>query len=141
MQAAAHQAEGAGAVRGRVEIIHTEARHAAEAVAAISANALLYRQCPSTADYGLDVRERIVHRHRRGRGAGRALLQAALDWARRHDMQRVRLGVTIQDSPAMHLYTALGFKPIGPPEPLRAGSALMSQGMELVLDTVQARND
>ncbi|MCS5517497.1 hypothetical protein NWF32_29490 [Pseudomonas qingdaonensis] len=41
----------------------------------------------------------------------------------------------------MHLYTALGFKPIGPPEPLRAGSALMSQGMELVLDTVQARND
>lgn len=77
----------------------------------------------------------------RGRGAGRALLRAALDWARRHDMQRVRLGVTIQDSPAMHLYTALGFKPIGPPEPLRAGSALMSQGMELVLDTVQARND
>lgn len=38
-QAAAHQAEGAGAVRGRVEIIHTEARHAAEAVAAIAGNA------------------------------------------------------------------------------------------------------
>ncbi|MDG9980497.1 methyl-accepting chemotaxis protein [Ectopseudomonas oleovorans] len=38
-QAAAHQAEGAGAVRGRVEIIHAEARHAAEAVAAIAGNA------------------------------------------------------------------------------------------------------
>lgn len=38
-QAAAHQAEGAGAVRGRVEVIHAEAQHAAEAVAAIAGNA------------------------------------------------------------------------------------------------------
>ena len=37
-QAAAHQAEGAGAVRGRVEAIHAEAQHAAEAVAAIAGN-------------------------------------------------------------------------------------------------------
>lgn len=33
-QAAAHQAEGANAVRGRVEVIHVEAQRAAEAVAA-----------------------------------------------------------------------------------------------------------
>ena len=38
-QAAAHQAQGAGAVRGRVETIHAEAQHAAEAVAAIAGNA------------------------------------------------------------------------------------------------------
>lgn len=38
-QAAAHQAEGAGAVRGRVEIIHAEAQRAAEAVTAIAGNA------------------------------------------------------------------------------------------------------
>ncbi len=38
-QAAAHQADGAGAVRGRVEIIHAEAQHAAEAVTAIAGNA------------------------------------------------------------------------------------------------------
>lgn len=38
-QAAAHQADGAGAVRGRVEIIHAEAQRAAEAVAAIAGNA------------------------------------------------------------------------------------------------------
>ncbi|WP_429168457.1 type II toxin-antitoxin system RelE/ParE family toxin [Aeromonas rivipollensis] len=46
---------------------HSGAEHAAalvetlltEAIAAISANSLLYRQCPSTADYGLNVRERI----------------------------------------------------------------------------------
>ncbi|VXC16692.1 Methyl-accepting chemotaxis protein [Pseudomonas sp. 8Z] len=37
--AAAHQAQGAGAVRERVEVIHVEARHAAEAVAAIADNA------------------------------------------------------------------------------------------------------
>ncbi|MGG2395628.1 methyl-accepting chemotaxis protein [Pseudomonas sp. SH1-B] len=38
-QAAAHQAEGAGAVRERVEVIHAEARRAAEAVTAIAGNA------------------------------------------------------------------------------------------------------
>ena len=38
-QAAAHQADGAGAVRGRVEIIHAEAQRAVEAVAAIAGNA------------------------------------------------------------------------------------------------------
>lgn len=38
-QAAALQAEGAGAVRGRVEIIHAEAQRAAEAVTAIAGNA------------------------------------------------------------------------------------------------------
>lgn len=38
-QAAAHQAQGAGAVRERVEVIHAEARHAAEAVTAIAGNA------------------------------------------------------------------------------------------------------
>jgi len=38
-QAAAHQADGAGAVRGRVETIHAEAQRAAEAVAAIAGNA------------------------------------------------------------------------------------------------------
>lgn len=30
-----------------------------EAVTAISVNSLFYRRCPSMADYGLDVRERI----------------------------------------------------------------------------------
>lgn len=37
-QAAAHQAEGADAVRGRVEVIHAEAQRAAEAVAATAAS-------------------------------------------------------------------------------------------------------
>lgn len=37
-EAAAHQAEGADAVRGRVEVIHLEARRAAEAVAATASS-------------------------------------------------------------------------------------------------------
>lgn len=37
-EAAAHQAEGAGAVRGRVEVIHLEAQRAAEAVAATASS-------------------------------------------------------------------------------------------------------
>jgi methyl-accepting chemotaxis protein len=36
--AAAHQAEGASAVRGRVEVIHAEAQRAAEAVAATASS-------------------------------------------------------------------------------------------------------
>lgn len=37
-RAAEHQAEGAGAVRGRVDVIHAEARLAAEAVAATASS-------------------------------------------------------------------------------------------------------
>ncbi|MNJ78270.1 Mycothiol acetyltransferase [compost metagenome] len=69
----------------------------------------------------------------RGLGAGRALLQSALDWARRAGMRHVRLGVTAADSPAMRLYRAQGFLPAGPLEPLREGSPLMAQAMALEL--------
>ena len=35
----------------------------------------------------------------------------------------------------MRLYKVSGFHPLGAPEPLREGSALMSQPMELILGT------
>ncbi|WP_319026075.1 GNAT family N-acetyltransferase [Pseudomonas putida] len=69
----------------------------------------------------------------RGTGAGRALLDAAIAWAVTRDAERVCLGVTLADSPAMHLYQSSGFRPVGEPEPLRPGSALTSQPMELHL--------
>ncbi|MGE8062498.1 GNAT family N-acetyltransferase [Pseudomonas sp. NPDC089547] len=69
----------------------------------------------------------------RGCGVGRALLEHAITWASGRGAQRVRLGVTIAESPAMHLYRASGFHDVGLPEPLREGSALMSQPMELNL--------
>lgn len=69
----------------------------------------------------------------RGQGAGRRLLEAAIGWAQQVDARCVRLGVTVQDSPALRLYTALGFRPAGPLEPLREGSRLQSQPMALSL--------
>ncbi|MFK0309819.1 GNAT family N-acetyltransferase [Pseudomonas sp. NPDC090233] len=70
----------------------------------------------------------------RGTGAGRALLDAAITWAASRVAERVCLGVTIADSPAMQLYASAGFNPVGEPEPLRQGSALRSQPMELHLN-------
>lgn len=69
----------------------------------------------------------------RGIGAGRALLASAIDWAESRGAQRVRLGVTIAHTPAMHLYRTGGFCGIGLPEPLRLGCTLKSQSMELSL--------
>ncbi|MEN5033696.1 GNAT family N-acetyltransferase [Pseudomonas sp. TWI929] len=76
----------------------------------------------------------------RGFGVGRALLERALSWARGYGAQRVRLGVTVADSPAMRLYKASGFQPVGIPELLREGSVLMSQAMELNLGSYRESN-
>lgn len=70
----------------------------------------------------------------RGAGAGRALLAESLAWARNIGARRVRLGVTAADSPAMRLYTAHGFRPVGSLEPLRDGSCLLMQEMVFELD-------
>ena len=40
-------------------------------------------------------------------------------------------GVTAANRPAMRLYLAHGFRPVGTLEPLREGSELMAQAMEL----------
>jgi len=69
----------------------------------------------------------------RGQGAGGALLHEALEWAKSVGVRRVCLGVTAADTPAMALYKACGFRPVGALEPLRDGSGLMSQAMELQL--------
>ena len=65
----------------------------------------------------------------RGLGAGGALLHEALEWAKSDGVRRACLGVT--DTQAMGLYRACGFLPVGALEPLRDGSGLMSQAMEL----------
>lgn len=69
----------------------------------------------------------------RGQGVGRALLRDALDWARAAGVQRVGLDVTVADSAAWRLYLGLGFRPHAAPAPLRDGSALLAQSMELRL--------
>jgi ribosomal protein S18 acetylase RimI-like enzyme len=73
----------------------------------------------------------------RGRGAGRELLKAALAWAKDKGVRRVRLGVTVGNSPAYLLYTGFGFVPVGEPEPLREGSPFMVQYMECEPGAIQ----
>ena len=46
----------------------------------------------------------------RGRGFGRAAMEAALDAARAHGLQSVDLEVLEQNLPAYHIYEALGFR-------------------------------
>lgn len=75
----------------------------------------------------------------RGRGTGRALLRAALDWAVGAGVRRVRLGVTVGDSPASRLYASHGFVAVGEPEPLRQGSPLMARTLECALGAAPAQ--
>ncbi|WP_245597945.1 GNAT family N-acetyltransferase [Ottowia thiooxydans] len=69
----------------------------------------------------------------RGKGAGRALLKAAIDWAERVGARRVCLCVTSAETPAMGLYLACGFRPAGATEPLRESSSLLVQPMSLTV--------
>lgn len=71
-------------------------------------------------------------RHR-GLGAGRMLLDAVGAWARARNASSLELGVTLGDSPARRLYERVGFRPVGTPQPLRAGSTLLAQTMRLPL--------
>jgi len=73
----------------------------------------------------------------RGQGAGRALLDGAIAWAAAQGAKCLCLGVTVGDTPAMHLYRSVGFRPSGPVEPLREGSRLTSQPMALRLDAAR----
>ena len=70
----------------------------------------------------------------RGSGAGHALLDFAVRWAKKMAAQRVRLGVTFAQSPAMSLYQKYGFIQAGKVEPLREGSHLESLTLELRLE-------
>ena len=67
----------------------------------------------------------------RGLGLGKMLLTAFLDWAKAEQVSRAELGVTIADSAAWKMYTRLGFRPCGDPEPLRPDSNLLVQRMIL----------
>lgn len=69
----------------------------------------------------------------RRRGTGRQLLRAAVRWAESTDAHRVVLSVTCGQTAAIRLYESAGFAPVGDPEPLRSGSELLAQPMQLDL--------
>ena len=69
----------------------------------------------------------------RGTGLGRLLLEHAIAWARDRGTKRMKLSVTIAESPAWHLYGAAGFNCDGHPEPLRPGAEIHVQPMVKLL--------
>ena len=77
----------------------------------------------------------VAPTHRR-LGAGDLLLRAVIVWARAQKVHRVVLGVTCGDTAAYRLYVRAGFKPVVEPAPLRPGSSVLAQPMELVLEAV-----
>ena len=67
----------------------------------------------------------------RGRGYAAGLLTDLVNWCRDRDLG-VRLHVTEGNEVARRLYVAHGFKPTGVWEPLREGSALRVEELQLV---------
>lgn len=91
----------------------------------------------SVSDPGMaDIYQMWVDPAARGSGAGYALLDAAVTWAKKTGARRVRLGVTDADSPAMRLYKSYGFHQTGGTWPLRDGSPLKARTLELELGSV-----
>src|SRR5690349_19898467 len=70
---------------------------------------------------------------KRGQGVGRALLDAAIVWARSAGAVALALDVTTGNSRATHLYEAAGFVATGSEKQLRPGSELRSRAMQLSL--------
>jgi len=133
------------------------ARSAEDWAARLAAAAVSGKDCPLLAELdgqpaGLvwakmdSVNPALVHLFQmwvapecRGRGVGRGLLDAALDWAREREVRFAELDVTLSNSSALRLYERAGFKAVNAPVPMRAGSDLMLQQMRLVLDGVAAQ--
>ena len=69
----------------------------------------------------------------RGRGAGRALLDAAIAWARSRALDRLELWVTRDNGPAVRLYERVGFADTGRRDVLPSNPALQTIQMALNL--------
>ena len=74
-----------------------------------------------------------VHPGARRSGAGRALVEAVLDCARRDGASSLKLSVTEGNDAAFRLYQSCGFKDSGMRDPLRDGSPLSVIVMERAL--------
>ena len=70
----------------------------------------------------------------RGQGVGAQLMDAVIAWARGLGVRALRLAVTPSHPAALRLYRRAGFVSAGEPEPLRPGSPVWSQPMQLLLD-------
>lgn len=74
-----------------------------------------------------------VHPDARGRGVAEAMLAVAIHWARETGARTMALTVSLTSETASRLYRRAGFVEVGVPQPLRDGSELLQQAMELDL--------
>lgn len=94
---------------------------------------LLWAKCDA-ADAGIvNLFQMWVAPEARGRGAASALVDEAVSWARTIGARVVRLGVVVDNQDAIRLYERKGFHNAGEPAPIRPGSAVLEQTMQLTL--------
>jgi ribosomal protein S18 acetylase RimI-like enzyme len=72
----------------------------------------------------------------RGQGIGKSLMSNIISWAKKSNLQNILLSVTTTNTPAISLYTSVGFKSCSELEILREGSSLFTQSMNLQLPRV-----
>ena len=74
-----------------------------------------------------------VHPEFRGRGVGRLLVKAAIDWARQSKATEMMLSVALGPGSAIGFYRRVGFEVVGERGPLRPESDALQQGMRRAL--------
>ena len=132
-------------------LAHEHARADADWASRLSRGAMSARELPLVAEVnkepsGLawvwleDDHGKVAHLYqmwvepeKRGQGVGRALLDAAIAWARSIGAEALALDVTTGNSKAARLYEAAGFVATGSEKPLRPGSEIRSRAMQLSL--------
>jgi len=75
-----------------------------------------------------------VEPDQRGQGIGGQLLKEILKWANSQNVKKVALAVACSNSPAKKLYLSEGFIDVGETEPLKPGSEIGAQLMQLDLE-------
>lgn len=94
---------------------------------------LLWAKCDADDAGIVNLFQMWVAPEARGRGAASALVDEALAWARSIGARLVQLGVVVDNQDAIRLYARKGFRNAGVPAPIRPGSALLEQTMQLAL--------
>jgi ribosomal protein S18 acetylase RimI-like enzyme len=94
---------------------------------------LLWAKCDA-ADAGIvNLFQMWVAPEARGHGVASALLDQGVAWAASIGARLVQLGVVCSNQAALGLYLGKGFSKAGEPAPIRPGSALLEQAMQLSL--------
>ena len=87
----------------------TFARSASGSVVAVADGQIIGMLHVQASRHGFGELGMLVHRDWRGRGAGSALVQAAVAWARGHGLHKLCLEVFTRNAPAIALYRKCGF--------------------------------